>query len=206
MDDEYDAMVQRINTLGPDASSLDGSLDDELDAPLKSVQLENPAARGFVPCPTMQLFTQKCGAGIMGRQVNVNPKTRQELIVQYFSEPAVARLAAERAVCDDALEAARQERASLRSSKKSVRYARSSSQVHGDGRGYCRGAAGARGALQKAHRACAKKDGRRIDARCWCTGDGATAGPVLQMAKPGGRDKRDDPVLDRSARGCISVD
>jgi hypothetical protein len=94
VDDEYDAMVQRINTLGPDASSLDESLDDALDAPLQSVQLENPAARGFVPCPTMQLFAQKCGAGIMGRQVNVNPKTRQELIVQYFSEPAVARLAA----------------------------------------------------------------------------------------------------------------
>ena len=117
VDDEYDAMVQRINTLGPEVSSLDESLDDALDAPLQSVQLENPAARGFVPCPTMQLFAQKCGAGILGRQVNVNPKTRQELIVQYFSEPAVARLAAERAVCDSALEAARLELASLRSSK-----------------------------------------------------------------------------------------
>lgn len=117
VDDEYDAMVQRINTLGPDASSLDSSLDDALDVPPQSVQLENPAARGFVPCPTMQLFAQTCGPGIMGRQVNVNPKTRQELVVQYFSEPAIERLAAERAVCDGALEAAKLELAALRSSK-----------------------------------------------------------------------------------------
>lgn len=117
VDDEYDAMVQRINTLGPEASSLDGSLDDALDAPLQSAQLENPAVRGFVPCPTMQLFAKKCGAGIIGRQVNVNPKVRQELIVQYFSATAVQRLAAERAVCDGTLQAAKLELAGLRSSK-----------------------------------------------------------------------------------------
>ena len=117
VDDEYDAMVQRINTLGPEASSLDESLDDVLDAPLQGVQLENPAVRGFVPCPTMQLFAKKCGAGIVGRQVNVNPKVRQELIVQYFSATAVQRLAAERAVCDGALQTAKLELAGLRSSK-----------------------------------------------------------------------------------------
>lgn len=117
IEDEYDAMVQRINTVGADASSVDDSLDDVFDAPLQGVQLENPAARGFVACPTMKLFAQKCGVGIMGRQVNVNPKARQELIVQYFSETAVERLAVERAVCDDALEAARLELAALRSSK-----------------------------------------------------------------------------------------
>lgn len=118
VDDEYDAMVQRINTVGPEASSSLGSADDVADGALHSVQLENPAVRGFVPCPTMQLFAQKCGVGIMGRQVNVNPKARQELVTQYFSESAVERLAAERAVCDDALDAAKLELSALRSSKR----------------------------------------------------------------------------------------
>jgi hypothetical protein len=108
--DDFDRMVQRINTVGPEPQYVQPA------PPPTGPALENPA-RGFQPCPTMELFKKSCGSGVRGRQVTVNAQEREVLVEQYFGPEAEERREVVRRQCDAALVAAKAELQALRSSR-----------------------------------------------------------------------------------------
>ena len=84
--DEFDDLVSRINTSGPQpyrpvASTVNFSDD---------VRIEDPM-RGLQKCATLRLFEGQCSNGTLGRVVTVNAKLKDELDEKYFGVDALAR-------------------------------------------------------------------------------------------------------------------